>query len=840
MPFDTLPSIGEDTDPTKLPAFTVETDGSEFVPDLHHIHENIVLLADGRLVAVVKVPSYAYELESMASRNVRRRQINNVVRGIADTNVTQHVHLCRHDRVVPFKRAGKFRNRFIEQLFDKYERTVLDGQLVAAEWYLTIIVQPRSAGNLLEKFAPWSILKWFGVKKPEARVNDGALYQMRSILHSLTAYFGRNGARCLGYRTAPQGYLCSEIAEQRRMILTGKWRPVPLSTVSLGQLIYTDRVVCGTVVNQINTMTGPVYAKTVALRDYPTDFTRTGQFSDIIKAKYKCDDGRDKLFPFVLSQSMKFQSREESGLRLGLRMTRMWNAKSAQVRGTKKMEEVQEEVEAGETVRGYHNFGLTVFTQDDNLETVRRMTGAIETAVINAGATPILEDTGSFGAFWSMYPGADPGLQGRSGSISFKNFTAMASFEGFPTGATDGFWGKPLLRLKTSGGTAYDWISHVGEMGHAVFIGKSGSGKTVLMILLALALEQIMAPEDKVFYFDKDQAAQPAILATGGTYLTLKIGLVSGLNPLQGLDDTPQNRTFLQHWIASLMESDERGRLQDSTVKQLKEAVTLQMMLPPQERSLGTVRAFLGFGKGTDGSRLDRWCRGGTDGWLFDGGPDEITLGRQYNGFDFTELFDHPACAHIALYLMQRIRKFIDGRKITVIGDEIRKYLMTKVFEDIIIDFSLTLRKKNGQLWVAAQEPAHIANGRIGKDLINQALTKWVYPSNEANKADYEAIGFTRAMCKAVTEDMPALPYRSVLLERETGSAIININMPKEMKDEICILSGRSETVKFIPDIMQEIGPDNPEAFVKKFIEQCNAYYAGQKPVEEVLCEELG
>jgi type IV secretion system protein VirB4 len=816
MPFD--PAIGADTDPQAAQWLTRETDGSEFVPDLHHIAGDLVLLSDASLLAMIRVAAYAYELETMAARNIRRRQINDLIRGIADNNVALSIHLCHHLHVPPLP-VGRFRSSFARQLFAKYRRNVLDGRLVANDWFLTVVVSPRfSPGRAIRRK-----LTLLGRRAPAIDADDGIVRQINSIMQSLMAYFGQDGAHRLGLRRAPEGHLCSEIAEARRMIITDRWQSVPLTNGTLGASIYTERVTCGTRGVRIDGLDGPRYAKTQSLRDYPGGETRTGQFSHLVKAQVEGDP--PELFAFVMAQSFRFQGREEASTRLYLKLTRMTNAFDVQKRGMEKLDEVREEVVAGETVRGHHNFVLTVFGPD--LDAVHRASGAAGSALNAGGVVPIQEDGGSFPAFWTMLPGNPDWLEGRSGSISSRNLTAMASLEGFPTGSVSGFWGPAIIRFATSGNTAYDFVTHVGDIGHALFIGRSGSGKTLLMTLLACALEQAMDDNDRVFFFDKDQAAEPTVRATGGAYLTLKAGAASGLAPLRGLVDTDSNRAFLEHWIAALMMADGRGALRDHTVKMLHRAVARQMRLPPDQRSLGAVRAFLGFGEDTDGGRLDRWCEGGADGWLFDGGADLVRVDANFIGFDLTQLFGHAACSHVAAYLLQRIRELIDGRRITVICDEVRFYLLNETFAEAIKDFSLTLRKKNGQLWIAAQEPGHIINSTIGTDLANQAQTMWVYPVRDANEDEYERLGFTAAMYRAITETMPTLPYRCVLLKRDTGSAILRTELA-DMQAEIDVLSGREETVRMIPAIRAEVG-DDPEAFTAAFIRRCAAQRAKSK-----------
>ena len=808
MPFD--PVIGFNTDPQYKASPFLESEGTEFVPDIHHLRDDLVLLSDSSVLAMIRLPGFPFELESMRARNIRRRQINDIIRGLSDSNVTLSFHLCHHAHVGPFK-WGRFRSRFTRRLFQKYEQNCLAG-LMANDWLVTVIASPRftpvrAARRKLAVFG-----KRFGGKPPSS-ADPGVIRQSDGIMQALMAYFSQAGARRLGYRDDPERGWCSEIAEMRRLIITGRWQAVPLTNGLLASAIYTDRVICGTRAIRIEHMDGPHFAKVIALRDYPSEDSYTGQFSHLVQVSAKDQH------TFVLAQTMRFLSREGAGSRLYLKLTRMANAFDSQKRGMAKLEEAKEEVASGETVRGNHNFALAVFAP--TMAGMYRAAGIAGNAINKGGGAPIVEDGGSFGAFWSMLPGNPDWLEGRSGGVSARNLTAFASLEGYPTGAEQGHWGPAVVRFATSGCTAYDWVSHVGDIGHALFIGRSSSGKTLTMNLLCCALEQAYGPDDRIFYFDKDQGAEPACRAIGGAYLTLKSGAPSGLAPLRGFPDTPGSRAALEQLIAALMLSDGRGPLQSRTTTMLHRAVARQMRLPPGQRRMGAVRAFLGYGEGSDGERLDRWCWGGADGWLFDGEEDHVRTDAPFVGFDLTQLFDHPACPHVAFYLFARIRELIDGRRITVIADEVRAYLLSPQFADFILDFSFTLRKKNGQLWLAGQEPAHIINSQIGSGLANQAQTMWLFPARNANPDEYQRLGCTQPMYRAVTETMPTLGYRSVLLKRDGQSAILRTELT-DMEDEIAVLSGREETVRMIPDILAETG-DDPDAFTDVFIRRCAA-----------------
>ena len=376
------------------------------------------------------------------------------------------------------------------------------------------------------------------------------------------------------------------------------------------------------------------------------------------------------------------------------------------------------------------------------------------------------------------------------------------------------------MRFATSGSTIYDLVPHVGDVGHTIVLGGTGRGKTVLLTLVLCALEQATMHGGTAVFFDKDQGAEPVIRATGGTYLTLKAGEDSGLNPLRGLTNTPANRAFLEQLILAMITSDGRGPIATQTVDRLRRGVARQMRLPPEHRSITAVRAFLGFGEGTDGERLAPWCHDGSVGWLFDGATDDVRLDAHLVGFDMTQLLKHPACPLVGAYLVHRIADLIDGRRLAVICDECRFYLLSPLFAAMIEDFALTLRKKNGMLWLAAQSPDHITRSTVGRSLAAQAQTIFAFPSNDADPEEFVGkLGFTVPMFKALTET--TLPYRWVLMRREEGSVILRVEL-KDMAEEISVLSGREETARLIPGIRADVG-DDPDAFTAEFIRRVKA-----------------
>jgi len=464
MPFD---DIGRVEIPSRLAAWA-EIDWQKFVPDIHHIEPNIVLLVDGSLLAVVEMPSYPFQLEEMQIRDTRRLQFDQLWKNVADSNVTFGSHLW-HRRCEPSPLNTGFRTDFSRELFSTYRRNCLASTLCANAWYFTVIVSPR--------FAPGRALRRMltsKTQKPSA--SAGVVRQMKAILQAIMAPLSREGGKLLGYRFA-NGDRFSAIAEARRACLYGQWRPVPVLDGPLGAAIYNERIVCGARAIRINGFSGPRYAKVIAFNRYPTK-SRTGQLAQILDLKSD----------FVLAQTFKCASRSSSETSIYFAQTHLSNALGVQQKAIDALDDAAENVQGGEVIRGDHNLGLIVYAPD--LEALDIASGPAASAIDAAGGSPIHDDGNYFNALWSTLPGNPEGMKARKGNIRTDNFTALSEFNGYPTGQTKGPWGTSLVEFKTSADTVFGWQPFVGEGANTLFLGRIRSGKTLTMNLLISALEQ--------------------------------------------------------------------------------------------------------------------------------------------------------------------------------------------------------------------------------------------------------------------------------------------------------------------------------------------------------------
>jgi type IV secretion system protein VirB4 len=120
-----------------------ERSGEIYLSYVGHVTDQAVLLRDGSKMAMGHVGGATFELEDPALRNARLRNLNTLLRNIADDDVSLSTHLIRHPDVSELPQA-RFRSDFAARLDRAYRDRVLNGQLFRNDYYLSLIVSPRN------------------------------------------------------------------------------------------------------------------------------------------------------------------------------------------------------------------------------------------------------------------------------------------------------------------------------------------------------------------------------------------------------------------------------------------------------------------------------------------------------------------------------------------------------------------------------------------------------------------------------------------------------------------------------------------------------------------------
>jgi type IV secretion system protein VirB4 len=783
-----------------------ERSADDYVPYTGHIRDDVVLKRDGSVMAMLRLEGAPFALEDHAQRNARHRFRNAVLRNIADDTITIQETLVRHDSAPAFPQVS-YRTRFARELEDSYRRHVLDGREFRNDWFVTVIVHPRAPAA-----RSWNKMRArFGRQDESADGNAELLRTLDDRMLILGKAYEDMRPQRLGIREQG-GIAFSEIGEALRTFLTARWLPVPVVSGTLGGSIYTDRVICGLRGFEIRAPGRPSYGAILGFKEYP-DRTRAGMLNELLSLPCRV----------VLTNSFRFHSRAAATGTLARKQAQMANAGDRAISQRDALIDAMDDIASNLSTMGSHH--ISVALHDDDLANLDRLTAQARAALTNAGTSVAVEDLGLEAAYWAQLPG-NAAWRTRPGDISSRNFVGLSSLDGFPAGGPSQEWGAPLLRMLTTAGTVFDLSLHVNGLPHMAIFGPSGSGKTVFLGMLIASLERAMAAAGgTVVVLDKDNANEILVRALGGSYLTLRGGRPSGMAPLRALPNTPEARSWLLRFIVGLIRADDGPAPDAVEMRRLVKAITFQMRMPPALRSIGGLCAWLvGEGASSAGKRLERWGQGGQLAWAFDGDTDEIKLDAGLVGVDFSALLDDDTVrGPSAAYLLYRVRQVIDGRRFVLAADEFWAFLPDDRFARAFEDFALTLRKGNGALVIATQQPQQVLQHRIGATLVSNMPTKILFPNRSASRSAYcdfedgkENLHCTPGEFRAVSEEMTTGP-RSMLIKRDEGSVVCRVQLPPAMAPEIAVLSGRVGTVRLLRAIKEELRSDDPDKLLPEF-----------------------
>src|SRR5262249_23458661 len=139
----------------------------------------------------------------------------------------------------------------------------------------------------------------------------------------------------------------------------------------------------------------------------------------------------------------------------------------------------------------------------------------------------------------------------------------------------------PLFYALTEGATPFRFVTHVGDVGHTLILGPTGSGKSVL--LSVMAVQFLRYPGAKVALFDKGGSARALTLTLHGDYHALGSDACA-LQPLAHIDDEAERR-WASEWVLDLL-ALESIAITPEVKAQVWSALTTLATVPPPQRTL--------------------------------------------------------------------------------------------------------------------------------------------------------------------------------------------------------------------------------------------------------------
>jgi type IV secretion system protein VirB4 len=189
---------------------------------------------------------------------------------------------------------------------------------------------------------------------------------------------------------------------------------------------------------------------------------------------------------------------------------------------------------------------------------------------------------------------------------------------------------------------------------------------------------------------------------------------------------------------------------------------------------------------------------------------------RRIIGYDTTAILKNAEIVGPVLsYIFYRTRKLIDGRPIVLAIDEMWHAEQNATFSEDNHDQMKTIRKNEGVVVLATQDPADPLKSAHASTYIQQIPTKIFFGDQDASRsALIDGFKLTEAEFEAVNSKLGLLKH-AFLLKRPGGSVICRFDLSRR-KDQIAVISGRRATYELALELRRKYG-EAPELWVPHY-----------------------
>lgn len=316
-----------------------------------------------------------------------------------------------------------------------------------------------------------------------------------------------------------------------------------------------------------------------------------------------------------------------------------------------------------------------------------------------------------------------------------------------------------LLHAATDGSTPFRLNLHIGDVGHTLMLGPTGSGKSTALALIAAQFRRYKGAT--IFAFDKGNSLEPLTRAVGGQHYNVagdsdtpelcfaplaqidqpgELGWaedwITTLLELQGLQLKPTHRNELHHALVAIQEQGDRT------------LTNLQIQLQDKEMK----------------NALEEYTISGALGHLLDAEEDGLAVDT-FSVFEIDQLMHRSDRVRlpVLLYLFHVIERRMKGQPCLLILDEAWLMLGNAVFREKIREWLKVLRKANCAVLLATQSLSDAANSGILDVLAESCPTKIFLANKEASSAEniplYKLLGCNEVEIRTITDMIPKRHY---------------------------------------------------------------------------------
>jgi type IV secretion system protein VirB4 len=452
----------------------------------------------------------------------------------------------------------------------------------------------------------------------------------------------------------------------------------------------------------------------------------------------------------------------------------------------------------------------TICIADSDRHRVDEKVRAVERVINGLGFTTIRESLNAVEAWLGSLPGHVYAnvRQPLVHTLNLAHLMPLSSVWAGPR-QNDHFGAPALFHAETSGSTPFRFSTHVGDVGHGLVVGPTGTGKSVLLALMALQFRRYS--DNQVYIFDKGNSARAAVLGMEGSHHDLSLDGNIAFQPLRDIDQ-PAERSWAADWVLSLLEH-EGVTLTPEIKETVWSAISNLATAPVEERTLTGLSLLLQ--SNALKSALQSYTLEGPFGRLLDAAEDHLAL-ASVQCFETEGLLHHARIVlPVLMYLFHRLESRFTGKPTLLILDEAWVYLDNPAFAARIREWLKVLRKKNVAVIFATQSLADIANSSIAPAIIESCPQRIFLPNERAvepqSREFYEQFGLNDRQIQLVAR---AVAKRQYYLQSRRGNRLFELGLGP-IALAFCGASSPADQ-----HVVDRALADGPRGFARRFLAQ--------------------
>jgi type IV secretion system protein VirB4 len=442
--------------------------------------------------------------------------------------------------------------------------------------------------------------------------------------------------------------------------------------------------------------------------------------------------------------------------------------------------------------RYFGRYTLTVVLSDRDPAALERSVGACLKAFAAHDAQVTEERYNLLNAWLAVLPGNDA-YNVRAMHLLNTNYADLALLFAQDGGAET----NPHLRrealavLDSPQGTPYALNLHVGDVGHTLILGATGSGKSFLLNFLVAHLQRY---SPRTLIFDLGGSYDGLTAYFGGE--ALRVGLDRpgvSINPFC-LEPTPANLQFLFTFVKVLLQAGGSYAMSRADDQALYEQLETVYGLDPDQRRLFTLANILPRGLA---QQLQPWVEGGQYDWVFDHVEDTLTLAPfqyvDFEGLDGVPLVLEP----LLFYLLHRatattVDPALAGTLKVFVLDEAWRFLRDATIRAYVTEALKTWRRKNACVLMATQSSEDLERSDLLRVAIESCPTTMFLANPQIDQAVYQDLFHLNATEAARIATL--VPRQQLLLKQPHVAKVLNLRVDPKSAALFSVRASRAGT----------------------------------------------